>query len=144
VILEQIRNRTRSGKGVTAQGKEYNLDSKPYTKNYATGKGQTNVDLTLSGDMLENMFVASTNGDTITISVSSDDYGKLRGAEEGIRRIQRDSKGRPVLRNGHTVTKDIIKRPFFHLSKGDIDKIINSKRFTDTFKRAVKRELDKQ
>lgn len=143
MVIEQIRKRTRSGVGVTPGGKEYKLDSRPYSRKYARDKGQTNVDLTLSGDMLENMYVKSTSSDKITISVSPEDYGKLRGAEEGIRRIQRDSNGNPIMTNGHTVTKDIVKRPFFHLSNGDVDKIISSKRFIDTFKRAVKRALEK-
>lgn len=127
VIIEQIRDRTRDGVGVNSQGREFDLSSRPYTAKYAKKKGvsQSAVDLTLTGDMLENMFVKSTDESSVTISVRARDYGKLRGAEEGIK-----------------TKKGIVKRPFFHLSKNDIEQIRNNPDFINVFKRAAKRVSD--
>jgi hypothetical protein len=134
VIIEQIRDRTRSGVGVTPAGKEYPLSSVPYSPGYAKTKGvsRSAVDLTLTGDMLENMFVKTTDDTSVEISVRARDYGKLRGAEEGIRTVTRDKKGKPI-------STGLKKRPFFHLSKNDMDKIKNNRDFISTFTRALKR-----
>jgi hypothetical protein len=135
VILEQIRDRTRSGLGVDENGKEYSLSSTPYSEKYAKQKGvsRSKVDLTLSGDMLENLFVKNADKEKIELSVRNRDYGKLRGAEEGI--IRNKATGG---KKGKTL-KEIIKRPFFHLSKNDIEKIKNSDDFQGTLERINKR-----
>ena len=119
-------------------GREYSLSNKPYSDNYAKEKGvsKSNVDLTLSGDMLENMFVKRTGKKDVTISIRNRDYGKLRGAEEGIWRNVKGSGGKPTGR------KELMKRPFFRLSKKDIDKIKNDREFQRVLERALKR-LDK-
>lgn len=89
-------------------------------------KGQSRVDLTLTGDMLENMYVSSTNVSGVTISIDDSDYGKLRGAEEGIKRKDK-----------------LVKRPFFHLSKEDKEAILDDPILQRTLQRAVVKELQK-
>ena len=71
--------------------------------------------------MLENLIVKSVDNKNITISVNERDYGKLRGAEEGV--YQRT--GKPNKSGKYKLTK--VKRPFFHLSSNDIDAIQNTK-----------------
>lgn len=144
IVIDQLRVRTRGGIGVTPDGREYRLQSRPYDRKYAQKKGSSDVDLTDSGAMLEDMYVKGTTRDTVKISVAEKDFGKLRGTEEGIRRVQKDARGNPILVRGKTVTKDLIKRPWFHLSNGDMDKIVNNKRFQDTFARAIKRATKKK
>lgn len=130
MIIKQIRRRTRGGKGVTSTGKEYALASKPYSPTYVKTKGSAKVDLTLSGDMLENMYVSDVSGNDIEISVADEDYGKLRGAEEGVR--HRDDPKGPV---------KLVRRQFFHLSKNDIKAVKNDSLFQRTLERAVKKTL---
>ena len=136
VIVDQIRERTRNGKGVTPQGREYKLRNKPYTREYAKKKGavRNDVDLTLSGDMLENMYVKQTGAKDVSIAVRKSDYGKLRGAEEGILVNKRDTTGKRIPGTGR-----LVKRPFFHLSQKDKDAILTDPVFQKVFKRAVKR-----
>lgn len=137
VVLEQIRDRTRSGVGVTPEGREYNLQSKPYTREYAREKGSSKVDLTLSGNMLENMHVSGVSGNKVKITVAPQDRGKLEGAEDGILRNKRGPGGKRLK------TKELIKRPFFHLSSKDKESIVNDPEFQRTLKRAINRELKK-
>ena len=136
LILGQIRRRTRKGKGVDANGKEYNLQSKPYTRLYASQKGQSKVDLTLSGDMLENMHVKGVGEKDVTVAVREEDYGKLRGAEEGILVSTQRTKNGVAKKNS---PKRLVKRPFFHLSENDRKQITNSAGFKRIFERALKR-----
>ena len=101
------------------------------------------MDLTLTGDMLENIEVSSTSRDTVSIKVNESDYGKLRGAEEGIWTVKRDSSGKIIRRDGHTIKDKLVKRPFFNLSSKDIKAIQESAKFKETFERAIKRNLNK-
>ncbi len=136
--MDQIRKRTRRGIGVKPNGQEYNLNSTPYTPEYARLKGasRSKVDLTFTGDMLENIRVTKVTDNGVTLEIDPSDYGKFRGAEEGIiRRI-----GQKKIKNG---PKKLLKRPFFHLSDGDKEKIVNDSKFQGILKRAVKR-LKKQ
>jgi len=139
LIIEQIRDRTRKGTGVNPNGREYKLQNKPYTRKYAKLKGSNKVDLTLTGDMLENMFVSDTGVKTVSISVRDEDYGKLRGAEEGVIRNIRGPRGKPI-----PGTKTTIKRPFYRLSKNDTDEIVSSDDFRRIFKRATNRFFNKR
>lgn len=129
LMIKQIRERTQSGIGVNDSGKEYKLSNRPYSKRYAEKKGvsRSNVDLTDTGDMLENMSVKKVTNENITLAVAGKDYGKLRGAEEGV--LQKAGKG----------TK-LVQRPFFHLSNNDIKKIQNS----DEFRRILERALNRK
>jgi len=138
VIIKQIRDRTQSGTGVSSNGREYNLGNKPYTKGYASQKGvsRSDVDLTLSGDMLENMYVKNVKDGSVDISVRERDYGKLRGAEEGIWVNNRDSRGKAIPGTGK-----LVKRQFFHLSSNYKKKIKNDSDFRRILERAVKRNL---
>lgn len=128
LIVKQIRERTMDGTGVDETGREYKLSSRPYSQSYADYKGvsKSDVDLTLTGDMLENIFVKNVTNDKIEISVKTRDYGKLRGAEEGVRK-----------RVGGQVK--IVKRPFFNVSKNDLDEIRQSSSFQRILKMAGQR-----
>jgi len=86
--------------------------------------------------MLENMHVSKVGENDVTVKVRDEDYGKLRGAEEGIFvSTQRTKNG--VAKKGSP--KKLIKRPFFHLSENDKTKIVNSAGFKRIFERALKR-----
>ena len=86
--------------------------------------------------MLENMHVKSVGENDVTIKVDEADYGKLRGAEEGVFvSTQRTKNG--MAKKGSP--KKLIKRPFFHLSENDKEKIINSAGFKRIFERALRR-----
>ncbi len=77
--------------------------------------------------MLENIHVRKVNKNKgIVLAVSKEDYGKLRGAEEGV--YQKIGKGRKK-----------VKRPFFNLSENDKKEIVNNSEFQGTLKRAIKR-----
>lgn len=89
--------------------------------------------------MLENMYVKQTGAKDVSIAVRKSDYGKLRGAEEGILVNKRDSKGRPIPGTGR-----LLKRPFFHLSQKDKDAIITDPVFQKVFRRAVRRLENKR
>jgi hypothetical protein len=136
IIIEQIRERTRSGVGVSESGREINLQSRPYTKEWIKKKGSSKVDLTFTGDLLENMYVSGTGAKSVTIKVKQEDYGKLRGAEEGILRNRRDSKGKRIPGTGV-----LVKRPFYRLSANDKREIANSPDFKGIFERAIRRNL---
>lgn len=84
--------------------------------------------------MLENMYVKNVSGTEVDIAVRDEDYGKLRGAEEGVYRNRLDSRGRPI-----KGAKTKVRRPFFHLSKNDKIQIVNDPVFTKVLKRAIKR-----
>lgn len=137
LIVKQIRTRTQGGVGVDPSGKEYNLGSRPYSSSYAKykGVGKSDVDLTLTGDMLENMFVKSIDSSAIEISIKNRDYGKLRGAEEGV--FQR--QGKPNKNGKYKVTK--VKRPFFRLSDNDVETIQDSKDYQRILDNATKKMI---
>jgi len=90
--------------------------------------------------MLENMYVRSTTRDSVSVSVRERDYGKLRGAQEGVDVLPRDEKGRPV----KGAPKRKVKRPFFGLSNRDKEEIVNSAKFKGIFDRALKRHINKK
>ncbi len=128
LIVKQIRERTMDGVGVDETGREYKLANRPYSQSYSEYKGvsRTDVDLTLTGDMLENIFVKNVDDKKIEISVKSRDYGKLRGAEEG---VKQKVGGRVKL----------VKRPFFNVSKNDLEEIKQSSSFKRIFENAGRR-----
>jgi hypothetical protein len=137
VVIERIRERTQSGIGVDEAGREVDLSTRPYSIGYAKKKGVsvTDVDLTNTGNMLENMFVKNADSNSIEISVRNRDYGKLRGAEEGIKKR--------TLGGGIKV----VKRPFFNVSKNDLEIIRqdrNVKRILDNAAERLIREKSKK
>lgn len=139
MIIDQIRKRTQEGVGVE-NGREYDLNTRPYTPQYARNKGSSKVDLTNTGDMLENMYVRSTTNSDVRISVRERDYGKLRGAQEGIEVLPRNEKGNPI----QGAPKRKVKRPFFGLSDRDKREIVNDAKFKGIFERALKRHINKK
>lgn len=74
-VLEFIKDRTLSGKDIN--GKPF----PGYTPSYAKQKGQTNVDLYLSGEMLDNLQILKIGFNYITIGFSGSD--ELMGKVEG-------------------------------------------------------------
>lgn len=133
LVVDQIRTRTQNGVGVDQSGREVDLSTRPYSPKYADYKGVSplSVDLTLTGDMLENMFVKKADSESIEISVRARDYGKLRGAEEGVKQRQGKGKGRVKL----------VKRPFFNISKNDVEDIKNNETFQRILDKATQKML---
>ncbi len=81
-IIEHIKERSRSGQGVKKVGRGYQLyDFPKYTKKYANYKGQSNVDLTLSMEMLESMIVLKSKPGEVTIGFESG--SKVNAKAEG-------------------------------------------------------------
>lgn len=53
-VIDFIRERTSNGVGIRKAGRGFtNFEFPEYTEDYATAKGQDNVDLLLSGEMLD-------------------------------------------------------------------------------------------
>ena len=104
-IIDFIRDRTRDGTGARRRGRgwqNYDLSSKPYTDEYATKKGSTFVDLTLSEEMLDNIqfFPSKSSRENIVIGyrAGSKLNGKVEGNQIGSYGRSPDrSKARPFL-----------------------------------------------
>jgi hypothetical protein len=88
-ILEHIRERTKAGTGIRENGRTYNFPG--YSKSYQNsldfkiaGKS-SDVDLTLSGDMLDAMDLLSHKKGEILIGFEngSEDNGKAEGNQLG-------------------------------------------------------------
>lgn len=77
-IIDFIRQRSQSGIGMNAQGNRTKSFVK-YEDSYAKKKGQTNVDLRLSGAMLESMKVVTHRLGSVTIGIPSAQSGKAEG-----------------------------------------------------------------
>jgi len=116
-IIDKIVTRTKSSKGMqfnkNGAGREINLNSKKYSKQYKDSKefkafGKTNkVNLTLSGDMLGQIDITKIKGSTITIGWDdAEENGKAHGHSTG-----KDGK----------VPK--MKRPFFGVNKRELNSI---------------------
>ena len=93
-IAEFIKDRTREGTGFRATtGRNYNLGSIPYSKDYAERKGvsRSDVDLTLEGTMLDSIeHLPTTSRDSITVGFSP---GEENEKAEGNAKVH----GRPFL-----------------------------------------------
>lgn len=105
-IIERIRQRTKSG---------INKDGNPfpgYTKTYAKMKGQDNVDLTLTDDMLTELSIISHKPGEIVIGYPLDhpDAGKVEGNSIG-------SYGQPTPNPAKA-------RPFIGISQAEKDIIL--------------------
>jgi len=73
-IIEFIRQRSEAGVGVRKQGRGFsNYEFPEYTKEYEDLKGQDNVDLTLSAEMLSSIeyFASKSRRGEITIGFKS-------------------------------------------------------------------------
>lgn len=105
-IIEFIRDRTQRGIG---------LDGKfpGYTKQYAKKKGQTNVDLTLSSEMLESIELLSHKKGSLLIGFKNNTTANAKA--EG---NQTGSYGRSP--------NSSKARPFLGLSLEDLDRIMES------------------
>lgn len=74
-IIDYVITRTENGKDANGRG------FKKYSETYAKEKGQTNIDLTFSGDMLSEMRLLKENKGNIRIGYSDEYEGlaKLEG-----------------------------------------------------------------
>lgn len=100
-IIDFIRLRTQNGTGYrAATGRNYGLSTKPYTKQYAKKKGSTDVDLTLTTEMLESIQLLSQKSGSITVGYekASRINGKVEGNQIGsYGRSANPKKARPFL-----------------------------------------------
>jgi hypothetical protein len=100
-IIDYVISRTEDGKKIG--GKE---DFPDYSKKYAEEKGQENVDLTFSGDMLMNMELLKQKSGALRIGYSSDyeELGKVEGNVLGTYGKSKPIKGKA--RNFLGITKE--------------------------------------
>lgn len=116
-IITYIQERTATEqKGYNPDtGRNYSLSRKPYTEKYAEkkGVGETDVDLLLSGDMLDAIELLTHRSGSITIGypAGSDQNGKAEGNQKGTY-----GKSKPDPKKA---------RPFLGISKGDLRRIID-------------------
>lgn len=115
-VIDFIRNRTQAGTGYRKEtGRNYSLASKPYTKAYAGRKGvsRSDVDLTLSTEMLESIELLTHSSGSITVGYEAGT--KVNGKAEG---NQIGSYGRAPNKKK--------ARPFLGLTKADLDAILET------------------
>ena len=85
-IIEHIRERSKRGIGVRRAGRGFTAKVFPnYSEKYAARKGQNNVDLTLSQEMLESIEVLKHRKGEVTIGFQrgSDVNAKAEGNQIG-------------------------------------------------------------
>ena len=85
-IIEHIRERSKRGIGVRRAGRGFTTKVFPnYSENYAARKGQNNVDLTLSEEMLESIEVLRHRKGEVTIGFQrgTDVNAKAEGNQIG-------------------------------------------------------------
>lgn len=81
-IVNMMKQNAVDGKGVRGSPDQFRRREFPgYTKDYEKFKGQSNVDLTLSGDMLGSLGVISHQSGSILVGFSngSEDNAKAEG-----------------------------------------------------------------
>ena len=86
LVLAHIKERSQNGVGARRRGRGYQLFSFPgYTEEYSSKKGSSQVDLTLSGDMLEAMEVIKKTRRTVEIGYkrNNPEVGKAEGNQLG-------------------------------------------------------------
>ena len=115
-IIHFIRERTATEQtGFNPKtGRNYSLRSKEYTEAYATkkGVGTADVDLLLSGDMLDAIELLRHDGKTITIGFTDPEQnGKAEGNQKGTYGQSKPIPGKA--------------RPFLGIQKSDLDKILS-------------------
>jgi len=106
-IIDEIITRTENGKDKNGES------FAPYSPAYIKEKGQSNVDLTFSGDMLASMELIANNKGKIRIGYSKDydGLGKLEGNMLG------------TYGNKKPVTKP---RDFLGIPKSDLNSILSN------------------
>lgn len=124
-IIERIQERTKNKKSmrIDSKGRGYEGDLKaPYSKSYAEsaefkayGKSKNNVNMTLTGDMLNLIDIKKQSGNTITIGW----FDKVENNKAF----------------NHCTGDTVPKRPFFGISKGELKDI--KKEFSKDIKKAL-------
>lgn len=85
-IIEHIRERSQRGIGVRRAGRGFTAYNFPsYSEKYAERKGQSNVDLTLSEEMLESIEILRHKKGEVTVGFrrGTDVNGKAEGNQIG-------------------------------------------------------------
>jgi len=116
-IIEFIRDLALSGRGVHPD-KNRKRKFPGYTEAYIKRKGQTNVDLELSGEMLEDLQVLSTKPDSILIGYknNTESNGKAEGNQTGsYGRSPNPAKARPFIGITNVDLRRLIKE---HIDDG--------------------------
>ena len=130
-ILDRIRERTEAGDGMKfgrgGSGTQTTLKS-PYSKEYAKslpfkafGKSRSDVNMTLTGDMLGLMDIKSQTGNTLTIGW--------------------DEKEENNKAFNHVTGDTVPRRPFFGVSKSELQDI--KREFRSDIREAIKIKQDK-
>ena len=117
-MIDKIRNRTLSGYGVWEDGRVKKFVK--YSPKYEAAKGQTNVDLEFTGDMLSSIELLDYSPQSFSIGIIGPDAPKAHGHMTG--------------QNG---VGPLPKRPFLNLTDSDISSIVRK------YKDDVDRQSDK-
>jgi len=107
-VISFIIDRSRSGKDIN--GKSF----AKYTKDYASKKGQSNVDLTLSAEMLDAMELLNHKSGALVIGYDKGNK-ELNGKVEG-NQLGTYGKAKPIPGKA---------RPFLGINEKDLKRILN-------------------
>lgn len=130
-IIDQIRDRADRGLGVQAKGDGTFAGKRfpKYSDEYRKQKGQSNVDLYLSGEMLESLEVLSSKPGSVLIGMPRGD-SELNGKAEGNRLGSYGGSPNPSK-----------ARDFLGIPKTDMAKILRSAAKEDDKIKAKAREF---
>lgn len=83
-IVGFIRDRTDVGFGVRKRGRGFSTYAFPeYTPEYEAFKGQSKVDLKLSGELLDELRVLEVDPDSRTVTIGYEEGDPINGKAEG-------------------------------------------------------------
>lgn len=121
-IIDYIQERTESGKD------KNNRNFKPYTKKYKEEKGQSNVDLFFSGDMISEIEMLQNNSGRIRIGYDRD--------YDGIGKVEGNILGT----YGDENKKDKKPRDFLGITQADLNRILKNYPLRDRDERKARIE----
>lgn len=105
-IIKTILDRTSKGYGVTEGGNQYKFPK--YSKKYKELKGQSNVDLELTGEMLSDITIIDDGNNFIEVGILGPTVPRAHGHMTG-----QEGKG------------PLPQRRFLDLTKRELDSIVN-------------------
>lgn len=105
-VIKAILDRTSKGFGVTESGNQYKFPK--YSKKYKEIKGQSEVDLELTGEMLSDITIVDDGNEFIEVGILGPTVPRAHGHMTG-----QEGKG------------PLPQRRFLDLTKRELDSIIN-------------------
>ena len=105
-VIKTILDRTSKGFGVTESGNQYKFPK--YSKKYKDLKGQSDVDLELTGEMLSDITTIDDGNDFIEVGILGPTVPRAHGHMTG-----QEGKG------------PLPQRRFLDLTKRELDSIVN-------------------